>query len=340
MDVGLDTFKLEEELGIQLTSPEKPLHSGAETIEPGAPSPEGPPSGAVMPDVSRPQYGFYHTVDSALASLTRAGIAPERITIRRAGRGWQKDRVVQQSPSAGSPLTDDVAVELTVQGDGLFARLPTGMRELGPDPEREPGIYELTALVDDPIDKVASYVRQGGLYFDVQPDNGLGCARWIQLFGIDPAEWQRESWYPLAVLLPRLQDLAGREVGLRLALKVFLDLDVAAIHWWARRTRLSAEALSRFSERASRLGIDLIVGDGLEDEAALDITLGPVPLPIYLQHHTEEGRQRIRQVLHLLLPYHLEYAIRWLVGDTDRVPRLGIGEENALLGINTHFGKA
>jgi predicted component of type VI protein secretion system len=177
------------------------------------------------------------------------------------------------------------------------------------------------------------------LYFDVRPGNPLGCARWIRLFGIDPTDWPRESWYPLAVLLPRLQDLAGREAGLRLALKVFLDLDVAAIHWRARRTRLSPEALSRFGERGSRLGIDLIVGDGLEDEAALGITLGPVSLPVYLQHHTEEGKQRIRQVLHFLLPYHLEYAIRWLVGNADRAPRLGIGEENGLLGINTHFGK-
>ena len=292
-----------------------------------------------MLDVSRPQYGYYHTVDSALASLARAGMAPERVTIRRAGRGWQKDRVVQQSPSASSPLTDDVAVELTVEGDGLFARLPTGMRDLGSDPEREPGIHELAALFDDPIEKVACYVRQGGLYFDVRPDNALGCGRWIQLFGIEPADWPRDSWYPLALLLPCLQGLAGREAGLRLALKMLLDLDVAAVHWRARRTRLSPEALSRFGERASRLGIDLIVGDGLEDEAGLDITLGPVSPPIYRQYHTEEGPQSIHQVLDLLLPYHLEYSLHWLVGNPDRAPRLGIGEGNALLGINTYFGR-
>jgi hypothetical protein len=339
MDVGLDKVKPEEEPGSQPASPEEAPHNGAEAIEPGAPLSEPPASGVVMPDVSWPQYGFYHTVDSALASLARVGIAPERITLRRAGRGWQKDRVVQQSPSAGSPLTDDVAVELTVEGDGLFSRLPTGMRDLGPDPEREPGIHELAVLVDDPIDKAANYVRQGGLYFDVQPDNALGCARWIRLFGIDPADWPKGSWYPLAVLLPCLQDLAGRETGLQLALKVLLDLDIATINRRARRTRLSPDALSRFGERASRLGIDLIVGDGMADEAALDITLGPVSLPIYRQHQTEEGTQRIRQVLHLLLPYHVVSAIRWLVGDTDRAPRLGIGEENALLGINTHFGR-
>jgi hypothetical protein len=339
MDVGLDNVKPEEELGSPQASPEEAPHNGAEAIEPGAPSSAPPASGAVMPDVSWPQYGFYHTVDSALASLARAGIAPERITLRRAGRGWQKDRVVQQSPSAGSPLTDDVAVELTVEGDGLFSRLPTGMRDLGPDPEREPGVHELAVLVDDPIDKAANYVRQGGLYFDVRPENALGCARWIRLFGIDPAEWPKESWYPLAVLLPRLQYLAGGETGLRLALKIFLNLDVAAINQRARRTRLSPEALSRLGECASRPGIDLIIGDGMVDEAALEITLGPVSLPIYRQHQTEEGKQRIRQVLYLLLPSHVLYAIRWLVGDTNRAPRLGIGEENALLGINAHFGR-
>jgi hypothetical protein len=339
MDVGLDNVKPEEELSSQPASPDEVPHSGAATTEPGAPMSETSSPGAVMPDVSWPRYGFYHTADSALASLARAGIAPERITLRRAGRGWQKDRVVRQSPPAGSPLTDDVTVELAVEGDGLFSRLPIGMRDLGPDPEREPGVHELAALVDDPIDKVANYVRQGGLYFDVRPDNAPGCARWIRLFGIDPAEWPRESWYPLAVLLPRLQGLGGREAGLRLALKVLLGLNVAAIDRRARRTHLEPEALSRFGERASRLGIDLIVGDGMADEAAFDITLGPVSLPVYRQHQTAEGTQRIRQVLHLLLPAHVAYAIRWLVGDADRAPRLGIGEENALLGINAHFGR-
>jgi type VI secretion system (T6SS) VasB/ImpH family protein len=339
MDATLDRVKPQEELDVQPAPADEAPHGGAETIEPGAPSSEHQPSGAVMPDVSWPRYGFSHTVDSALASLVRAGIAPERITIKKAGRGWQKDRVVQQAPAAGSPLTDDVAVELTVEGDGLFSRLPTGMRDLGPDPEREPSIHELASLVDDPIAKAASYVRQGGWYFDVRPDNAPGCARWIRLFGIDPGDWPMELWYPLAVLLPRLQDLAGREAGLWLALKILLDLDVAAIGRRARRTRLSPEALSRFGERASRLGIDLIVGDGMADEAVLDITLGPVSLPIYRQHQTEEGTQRIRQVLHLLLPAHVVYAIHWLVGDAERAPRLGVGEENALLGINTHFGR-
>jgi hypothetical protein len=340
MDVRPDTGTLTEELGTGLAAPAEALQSGAEMPESGTSWSAQSWSGPVMPDVRWPQYGFYHTVDSALASLTRAGIAPERITLNKAGRGWQKDRVVQQAPPAGSPLTDDIAVELTVEGDGLFALLPTGMRDLGPDPEREPGIHELAALCDDPIEKAAYFVRQGGLYFDVRPDNAPGCARWICLFGIDPNDWPRESWYPLAVLLPHLQDLAGREEGLRLVLKILLDLDVATIHRRARRTRLSPDALSRFGAHASRLGIDLIVGDGLEDEAALDITLEPVSLPVYLQHQTAEGRHRVQQVLQLVLPYHLDAAVRWVVGNTSRAPRLGIAQENSVLGINTHLGRS
>jgi hypothetical protein len=30
--------------------------------------------------------------------------------------------------------------------------------------------------------------------------------------------------------------------------------------------------------------------------------------------------------------------VRWVVGDTHRAPRLGIDQENSVLGINTHLG--
>jgi predicted component of type VI protein secretion system len=103
---------------------------------------------------------------------------------------------------------------------------------------------------------------------------------------------------------------------------------------------LAPDALSRFGKRASRLGIDLVVGDGMEDEATVEITLGPVSLSTYLNHQKEEGMHRLHQVLHLLLPCHVVYAVRWLVGDTDRAPRLGVGKENSLLGINTHLGRS
>lgn len=300
---------------------------------------EHSPSASVMPDFTRPRYGYYHTIDSALASLSRAGVPPERITIKKVGPGWQQDRIVQQEPAPGTPLTGTVAVELTIEGEGLFYHLPTGMRELGPDPEREPGIQAFADLFDDPLEKAAHYVRQGGLYFDIRPEHPAGCAQWIRLFGIIPEDWPPESWYKLAILLPRLHFLAGREVGLRVALKLLLDLDVVALCWRQRRTPLTPQQFSRLGERASRLDVDLIVGDGLNDETTLDMTVGPISLSTYRKHQTSEGTRILQQICRLVLPYHLDYAVHWLVGDTTRAPRLGIDQENAILGVNTHLGR-
>lgn len=290
-----------------------------------------------MPDLTQPRYGYHHMVDSALASLARLGIEPARISIKKAGRGWPRLRVVAQWPAAGKPLDPDTTVELMVEGDGLFYYLPTGMREASR--EGEIGTQELIALFDDPVEKASYYVRQGGLFFDLRPENRAGCARWIRLFNIEPSEWPEERWYRLAILLPCLRYLAGRESGLRLAMRLLLDLEVAAINWRPRRTFLAAEDQSRLGDRASRLGVDLIVGEGVDDEAALEITLGTVPLATYRRFQTEEGQRRINQTMRLVTPYHWINSVRWLVGDSSRAPRLGDESENAVLGVNSHLGR-
>lgn len=291
----------------------------------------------VMPNLTWPQHGFYHTADSALASLARIGLSPERITVTKAGRGWWKSRVVYQQPAEGSSLTPDVPVALTIEGDGLLYDLPTGMRVGGK--EGELGIEELVSLFDDPLEKAAHHVRQGGLYFNINPENKAGCVRWILLFGINPEEWPEESWYQLALLLPRLHDLAGSERGLRLAFKLLLNLEVMAISWRKRQTLLPADKTSRFGERASCLGTDLIVGDRLEDEMMMELTLGPVSLGVYNEYQAEADARRIEQVLDLVAPFHLAYQVRWLVGDQSRAPRLGVEEENSILDVNTHLGQ-
>ena len=294
-------------------------------------------SGPLMPDLRHSRFGFCHTTDSALNTLSRAGIRPQRITINKIGRGWHKHRVVSQLPAPGTELTTDVLVELTVAGDGLFNYLPTGMRVGGK--EGEIGIEELASLFDDGAEKAAFYARQGGLYFDLTPENRVGCARWIKLFGFDPDDWPIESWYKLALFLPCLHRLAGREQGLRLALKILLDLEIESLNWYPRQTQLSTTELSRFGEVASQLGIDLIVGDKLDDEPLMELVLGPVWLSIYLEHQTEEGLRRIDQVLRLVIPYHTSYRVNWLVGDRSRPPALGLEEQNSVLGINTHLGQ-
>lgn len=289
-----------------------------------------------MPDLTRPRFGFSHTADSALTSLARAGVAAERITVRAAGAGWQDGRVVWQDPPPNHPLPPDKSVSLKVAGEGVFYYLPTGMRDAVR--EVELGAMELAEIFDDPVEKAAYFVRRGGLHFDVRPENPLGCARWIRLFGVAPEDWPREKWGRLAVLLPWLHVLAGTEAGLRLALRMLLGLEVRSIGRRPRVTRLGASQRSALGDHASQLGVDLIVGDGLEDEAAFLLTLGPVTLEEYERHRTAEGEAHIARVLRLVVPYHLECSVDWLVGDQSRAPQLGDAVENSVLGINSHLG--
>src|SRR5262245_6702587 len=141
----------------------------------------------LMPDVIRPRHGFNPTIDSALLTLLRLGIGTDRVTIRKAGRGWARSRVIEQQPAAGAPLTKELMVELTVEGDGMFYHLPVGMREASR--EGEIGTREMVSIFDDAVEKAAVHMRLGGLFFDVRPENPGGCARWIRLFGVEPEDW-------------------------------------------------------------------------------------------------------------------------------------------------------
>jgi hypothetical protein len=290
----------------------------------------------VIPDLIHPRHGFYHTVDSALLTLLRAGIGTDRITIRKAGRGWDRSRVIDQHPPAGTPLTQEMMVELSVEGDSMFYHLPVGMHEASSDGEI--GTREMVTLFDDAIEKASVYMRLGGLFFDVRPSNPGGCARWIRLFGIEPEDWPKERWYRLAILLPCLRYLTGRESGLRLSMRMLLDLEIASITWRPRRTLMDASDRSLLGAHASRLGVDLIVGDGIDDEALMEITLCAETLEKFRRHQTDEGQKRIDQVMRLVAPYHWVYRFKWLIGDVDRAPRLGVEIDNAVLGLNSHLG--
>jgi hypothetical protein len=292
----------------------------------------------LMPDVIQPRHGFHHTVDSALLTLLRLGIGTDRITIRKAGRGWAQSRIIEQYPAAGTPLTHEMVVELTVEGDGMFYHLPVGMREVSR--EGEIGTRELVSIFDDTVEKASVYMRLGGPFFNVRPENPGGCARWIKLFGIEPEDWPKEKWYKLAILLPCLRYLTGRESGLRLSMRMLLDLEIASISWRPRRTLMDASDRSLVGERASRLGVDLIVGDGIDDEALMEITLRAETLEKFRRHQTDEGQKRINQVMRLVAPYHWVYRFKWLIGDISRAPRLGIEIDNAVLGVNSHLGSS
>ena len=292
----------------------------------------------LMPDVIQPRHGFHHTIDSSLLTLLRMGVGTDRVTIRKAGRGWSRSRVVEQQPAAGTPLTQEMVVELTVEGDGMFHHLPVGMRDASR--EGEVGTLELVSIFDDAVEKAAVHMRLGGLFFDVRPENPGGCARWIRLFGVEPEDWPKEKWYKLAILLPCLRYLTGRESGLRLSMRMLLDLEIASISWRPRRTLMDASDRSSLGSAMSRLGVDLIVGDGIDDEALMEITLRAETLEKFRRHQTDEGQKRINQVTRLVAPYHWVYRFRWLIGDQGRAPRLGIEIENAVLGVNSHLGSS
>jgi len=292
----------------------------------------------VMPDLIQPRHGFHHTIDSALLALLRMGVGLDRITIRKAGRGWARSRVIEQQPAAGAPLGREAVIELTVEGDGMFLHLPVGMREVSR--EGEVGTRELVSIFDDAIEKASVHMRLGGLFFDVRPENPRGCARWIKLFGIEPEDWPKERWYRLAVLLPCLRYLTGRESGLRLAMRMLLDLEISSIAWRPRRTLMDPSDRSLLGSRDSRLGVDLIVGDGIDDEALMEITLRAETLEKFRSYQMEENQKLINRVMRLVAPYHWVYRFEWLVGDVLRAPRLGVEIENAVLGVNSHLGSA
>jgi hypothetical protein len=290
----------------------------------------------VMPDFEAPQYGYHHTVDSVVFSLLAIGMDPDRVTMRRAGRGWTKRRIVSQEPMALSSIGSQDVV-LSVAGEGLFERLPTGLRDRGTD--TEPGLDALLDVFDDPSEKASCYVRQGGLYFDLRPDNPTGCARWIRAFGITPEDWPADTWYDLARFLPFLHRVAGQEAGIRLGVKVLLGLEIVRLHRKWQRTALTDDALTQIGDTSTRLGVDFIVGQTLEDEAVLEIALGPVTLAEYRRHQNPDMKGLLELVLNLVLPCHVVHIVKWAVGNPEFRPRLATEEENTVLGINMHLGK-
>src|SRR5262249_19234646 len=136
-----------------------------------------------------------------------------------------------------------------------------------------------------------------------------------------------------------LHRLAGREVGIRLGVKVLLGLEIFRLHWKWQRTGLADDALTQIGETSTRLGVDFIVGQTLEDEAVLEIVLGPVTLAEYRWHQTEDMKRLLELVFNLVLPCHVVRVVEWVVGNPEFRPRLATEEENTILGINMHLGQ-
>ncbi len=291
---------------------------------------------STMPDLAQSYHGFHHTVDSALEVLAGLNVSAHRITLRMAGRGLPSRWVVSQSPAAGRPLGPGDTITLDVAGLGYFHHLPVALWDTGG--EGELGTREIVSVLDDPYQKAAHWLREGARLFDVSPNNNDACARWMTLFGLNPEDWPAEKWYSLAVLLPNLQSMAGKETGIRFALSLMLGLPLEAIRRAPRFRQLPPDELSLLGDRYARLGVDSIVGDRMEDLAELTLVIGPVSLETYYAFSEEDQKYLLDQVLYLVTPCHQKYRVAWSIEDRRRAPQLGIEAQNSRLGLNSYLG--
>lgn len=291
-----------------------------------------------MPMLAEGTHAHTHSIHSALASLTALGISAHRIVIRRTGReSVMPGTVVRQRPIAGAPILPDTFIYLDIAGLGFTHALPVGMWDSGG--ETHAGTHEILDPFDDPLEKLKHWFHEGAPLFRIAPDDSAACIRWLRLFGVDAQEWPRKLWYRLASLIASVPQLSCSQDGCAFVLNTLLDLPVQSFSYHPSLSVLPSNMLSSLSTHASRLGVDLVMGDTVEDFATLQVELGPVTLEMY-EHYTEteEGSSLLHRTLEMIMPASTHYDVRWCVLDRNHAPQLGMKKHNARLGINTHMG--
>lgn len=298
------------------------------------------PTGSIktMPSLANGTHAYRHSVDSALVSLAAIGVQAQRIQLRRGGRqGASAGTVVRQNPPAGTPLNGSTLVELEIAGLGFSHALPVGMWDSGG--EAAAGTREILEGFDDPLEKLKHWFHEGAPLFRIAPDDPQANLRWLALFGVDAAQWPRRLWFRLASLIARMGQLSCSQTGSAFVLQVLLGLPVLQFRYRPSETDLPPDALSRLGAQSSQLGINLLMGSRVEELATLVLEFGPVDLATYERFTADpEGAALLAQTLRLVMPCTTPYEIVWAVLDKERAPRLGVAEENARLGINTHLG--
>jgi len=290
-----------------------------------------------MPCFESGFFGFHHTLASALEVLARLGVSPSRISLRMAGRGYPSRWVVAQEPAPGADLGPGTIIKLSIAGLGYFHALPVGMWDKGG--ERDAGTQEIVEVLDDPLQKAAHWVREGARLFDLQPENLDACSRWITLFGLKPHDWPPETLYNLGLLLPSMQEIAATEHGIRLAFQLLLQLPVKEMRYFPWFRFLSEQEYSLLGDRFGRLGVDLVLGDQVEDLAGAKIVVGPISLEDYYKYQQPDNKRLVTLVLDLIMSCQRKCWLSWLVEDPAKAARLGFEQENARLGINSHLGR-
>ncbi len=294
----------------------------------------------VMPAFAGGTHAYVHNINSALESLAALGIAANRVMLRRRGRsGEEPGTVLSQKPAAGTPLSPDRFVELDIAGLGFTHALPVGMWDSGG--EAAAGTREILEPFDDPLEKLKHWFHEGAPLFRISPEDPQACVRWLALFGVRAAAWPQPMWFRLASLISRMAQLSCSQGGCAFVLETLLGLPVKSFTYVANEAKLSKSTLSGLGSQASLLGVDLLMGDRVEDLAKLHLELGPVTLATYERFvESKEGAALLRQTLELVMPCTQPYEIGWAVGDWTQPPQLGLAAQNARLGINTHMGGA
>ncbi len=292
-----------------------------------------------MPGFAAGTQAHSHSVHSALATLAAMGVSAQRVTVRRTGReGVAEGSIVAQSPAPGTPLQADTLIRLHVAGLGFSHALPVGMWESGG--ETHAGTQEILEPFDDPLEKLKHWLHEGAPLFRISPDDPAACARWLALFGVNPGHWPRTLWYRLATLIADMARYSCSEQGCTFVLGTLLGLPVRQFRYLPCQTKLPEALLSGLGRKSSHLGVDLVMGDSVEDLATLEIDIGPVDLKVYESFvETPEGAALLRQTMEMVMPVSQNYRVTWTVLDSARAPRLGVPEGNSRLGINTHMGQ-
>ena len=291
----------------------------------------------VMPDLAEVRRTARQRVYSALLTLLRLGVDFGRVVLEAAGPGESAGSVVSQDPAPGTVLTPVSRIALRIGGSGALDLMPFPLRD---ESETEFRVDRLCAIFDNPALKLGFYLRQGGAYLALHPDEPLTARRWLEdLFSIAVTPWPAERWHPLARLVPRLHALGGTGAAVRVAMAALFDLPVADVRVIRTVVPVSAPAVVRLGARNGRLGFDAVLGGGIVGDARIEITYGPLTLDQWRLHVSPAAARERRALFPFILPAHLSaVSERWRVGDAAVGARLDDAERPALLGVNAYLG--
>ena len=292
----------------------------------------------LMPDLAGVRRTARHRVDSALLTLLRLGVDFGRIVLEAAGPGETEGAVISQDPAPGTELSPVSRIALRVGGSGGLDLMPFPLRD---ESDTEFRVDRLLAIFDNPALKLGFFLRQGGAYLALHPDEPLTARRWLEdLFSISVAPWPAERWHPLARLVPRLHALGGTAAAVRVAMGALFDLPVAQVRVTRRVVPVAAPAVVRLGSQNGRLGYDAMLGGGIIGDARVEITYGPVTLDAWRRHVTPASTRERQALFPYILPAHLSaVSERWRVGDATIGARLDDAARPAVLGVNAYLGE-